>query len=73
MCYLTWCVKVLCQRNRPQLRRIFHEYEEITGHSIEQAVENEFSGSIKDSLLQLVHCVRDPVEFLAARWASKVP
>ncbi|XP_048519055.1 annexin B9 isoform X1 [Dendroctonus ponderosae] len=58
---------ILCQRNRAQLRRIFHEYEEITGHSIEQAVENEFSGTVKDSLLQLVHCVRDPVEFLAAR------
>ncbi|ENN74975.1 hypothetical protein YQE_08432, partial [Dendroctonus ponderosae] len=58
---------ILCQRNRAQLRRIFHEYEEITGHSIEQAVENEFSGTVKDSLLQLVQCVRDPVEFLAAR------
>lgn len=58
---------VLCQRNRPQLRRIFHEYEEITGHSIEQAIENEFSGTIKDSMLQLVGCIRDPVDFLATR------
>lgn len=58
---------VLCQRNRPQLRKIFHEYENITGHSIEQAIENEFSGSIKDSLLQLVHSVRDPLDFLATR------
>jgi len=58
---------VMCQRNRPQLRKIFHEYENITGHSIEQAVENEFSGNIKDSLLQLVHCIRDPVDFLATR------
>ncbi|XP_066145992.1 annexin B9-like isoform X1 [Euwallacea fornicatus] len=58
---------ILCQRSRPQLRRIFHEYENITGHSIEQAIENEFSGTIKDSLLQLVHCVRDPVDFLATR------
>ncbi|XP_050310580.1 annexin B9-like isoform X2 [Anthonomus grandis grandis] len=58
---------VLCQRNRPQLRRIFHEYEQITGHSIEKAIENEFSGDIKDSLLQLVHAVRDPIDFLATR------
>ncbi|KAF7286389.1 hypothetical protein GWI33_005682 [Rhynchophorus ferrugineus] len=58
---------VLCQRNRPQLRRVFHEYEEITGHSIENAVENEFSGNIRDSMLQLIHCVRDPIDFLATR------
>lgn len=61
-------LQVLCQRNRPQLRKIFHEYENITGHSIEQAIENEFSGSIKDSLLQLVHSVRDPLDFLATRY-----
>ncbi|XP_060528123.1 annexin B9-like isoform X2 [Cylas formicarius] len=58
---------VLCQRNRPQLRQIFHEYENITGHSFEKAIENEFSGTLKDSMLQLIHCVRDPIDFLATR------
>lgn len=58
---------ILCQRNRLQLNKIFEEYENITGHSMEQAIENEFSGTIRDSMLQLIHCIRDPVDFLATR------
>ncbi|KAL1491918.1 hypothetical protein ABEB36_012438 [Hypothenemus hampei] len=58
---------VLCQRNRPQLNQIFKEYENITGNTMEQAIENEFSGTLRDSLIQLIHCIRDPVDFLATR------
>lgn len=37
----------------PQLRQIFIEYEKITGHDIEKAIENEFSGDIKKGLLAI--------------------
>ncbi|KAJ8934553.1 hypothetical protein NQ318_004983 [Aromia moschata] len=48
--------QVMCQRNRPQLRLVFEEYEKLVGHPIETAIENEFSGTIKDALLQLIEC-----------------
>lgn len=58
---------VLCQRNRPQLRLIFQKYEEIVGHPIEKAIENEFSGNAKEAMLQLIDCVRDRTSYLATR------
>jgi len=36
-----------------QLRQIFAEYHNITGHDIETAIENEFSGDIKKGLLAI--------------------
>lgn len=44
---------ILVQRNVLQLREIFQQYEDITGHSIETAIENEFSGDIKKGLLAI--------------------
>ena len=59
--------QVLCQRNRSQLRVIFEEYEKITGHPFETAIENEFSLTSKESLLALVHAIRDRTDYLATR------
>ncbi|XP_076670497.1 annexin B9 isoform X1 [Andrena cerasifolii] len=56
---------ILVQRNVPQLRQIFHEYENITGHDIEDAIENEFSGDIKKGLLAIVKCVKNRSGFFA--------
>lgn len=58
---------VLCQRNIQQLNLIFEEYEKVTGHPFEKAIDNEFSGTTKDSLLNLVACVRNKIEYLADR------
>lgn len=44
---------ILVQRNVPQLKQIFEEYENITGNSIETAIKNEFSGDIKKGLLAI--------------------
>lgn len=59
--------QVLCQRNRSQLKLIFEEYQKLTGHEFEQAIKNEFSGTTKDILLALVHCIRDKIDYLATR------
>ncbi|KOC62192.1 Annexin-B11, partial [Habropoda laboriosa] len=56
---------ILVQRNVPQLRQIFQEYENITGHAIEIAIENEFSGDIKKGLLAIVKCVINRPGFFA--------
>lgn len=44
---------ILVQRNVPQLKQIFEEYENITGNNIETAIKNEFSGDIKKGLLAI--------------------
>lgn len=36
-----------------QLQQVFLEYEKITGHTIEDAIENEFSGDIKKGLFAI--------------------
>ncbi|XP_017878648.1 annexin B9-like isoform X1 [Ceratina calcarata] len=56
---------ILVQRSIPQLRQIFNEYEGITGHSIETAIDNEFSGDIKKGLLAIVKCVKNRAGFFA--------
>ncbi|XP_017776079.1 PREDICTED: annexin B9-like isoform X2 [Nicrophorus vespilloides] len=58
---------ILCQRNRSQLKLIFEEYEKLTGHEFEQAIKNEFSGTAKSTLLNLIHCIRDKYDYLATR------
>ncbi|XP_053997950.1 annexin B11-like isoform X2 [Hylaeus anthracinus] len=56
---------ILVQRNVPQLRAVFQEYENITGHTIENAIENEFSGDVKKGLLAIVKCVKNRAAFFA--------
>lgn len=58
---------VMCQRNLPQLRLVFDEYEKITGHPIEKAIENEFSGTSQDSLIALIQCIRNRTEYFVKR------
>lgn len=57
----------MCQRNKQQLKLVFDEYEKLVGHPIETAIENEFSGNIKEALLNLISCVRDRTFYLATR------
>ncbi|KAI4462025.1 annexin [Holotrichia oblita] len=58
---------ILCQRSRAQLRVIFSEYENLTGHNFETAIDNEFSGTAKDSLIDLVKCIRNKIDYMAER------
>uniref|UniRef100_A0A914Z775 Annexin n=1 Tax=Panagrolaimus superbus TaxID=310955 RepID=A0A914Z775_9BILA len=51
--------QVLATQNYSQLRLVFDEYEKVTKHSIEKAIESEFSGAIKDGLLGIIKCIRN--------------
>ncbi|GLH09145.1 Annexin B9 [Gryllus bimaculatus] len=59
--------EILASRSYPQLLQIFTEYETLTGNTIEKAIENEFSGSIKGALLAIVQCARSKINFYAER------
>ncbi|XP_011497216.1 PREDICTED: annexin B9-like [Ceratosolen solmsi marchali] len=56
---------ILVQRNVAQLKQIFTEYYNITGHNIETAIDNEFSGNIKIGLLSIVKCIKNQASFFA--------
>ena len=42
---------ILITKSFTQLRRIFDEYESITGNTIEDAVKSEFSGNLENGYL----------------------
>ncbi|KAF2886292.1 hypothetical protein ILUMI_19881, partial [Ignelater luminosus] len=60
-------IKILTQRNYEQLILIFDEYKTLTGHSLEYAIECEFSSFIKRGLLTIVKAVRDLPKYYAER------
>lgn len=39
----------------------------MTGHSLDEAIEKEFSGNIRDSLKAILQCSIDKTEFFASR------
>uniref|UniRef100_A0A8C4PWI8 Annexin n=1 Tax=Eptatretus burgeri TaxID=7764 RepID=A0A8C4PWI8_EPTBU len=60
-------LSILCSRSVPHLRRVFPEYENICNKDIEKSIKKEMSGSLEDSLLAVVRCVKNKPSFFA--WA----
>lgn len=51
--------RILSHENYAQLRKVFEEYANITGHTIEQAIRNETSSDYKHGLLAIGEWKRD--------------
>lgn len=56
---------IIAAQNFSQLRLVFDEYQKITGRSIEQAINNEFSGDIRDGLLAIIKAIRNRPAYFA--------
>lgn len=64
--------KILTRKNHSQLRIIFEEYQQLTGHGIEEAIKNEFSGDMRNGLLSLVNSVKNEAKFFATKLEKSV-
>ncbi|EFO21283.2 annexin [Loa loa] len=56
---------ILASQNYMQLKLVFLEYQKITNHTIEKAIESEFSGDVKDGLLAVVACAQNKPAYFA--------
>lgn len=56
---------ILASQNYDQLRVVFHEYNQISKHTIEQVISNEFSGDIKNGMLAIAKCVQNTPLYFA--------
>ncbi|KAM3724349.1 Annexin-B12 [Dirofilaria immitis] len=57
--------KILVTENFSQLQQVFKDYDQITGHSIEEAIRNEFSGDMKEGLIALVKNIQNQPGYFA--------
>ncbi|XP_037075375.1 annexin A3-like [Pollicipes pollicipes] len=46
-------IRIFCTTNYPQLKKTFEEYNKFADNSIENAIEKEFSGALKDALVAI--------------------
>jgi len=61
-------MSIICQRSYPHLRKVFRQYEAIAdGNDIENAVDSEFSGHLRDGLLAIIRYAKFPPSFFANR------
>jgi annexin A7/11 len=58
---------VLCSRSIAQLRATFNVYKQVAGKDIQESIESETSGTLKDGLLAIVKYARDAPAFFAER------
>ncbi|XP_076365648.1 annexin A5-like [Tachypleus tridentatus] len=58
---------IMASRSFAHLGLVFFEYQKIAGHSVPQAIEKEFSGDIKQSLLTIARCVENRPAYFAEK------
>ncbi|XP_069702840.1 annexin B10 isoform X2 [Periplaneta americana] len=59
--------RIMAHESFPQLKLIFEEYKNVSGRTIEQALEAELSGELLEAMLAIVECVQSPPAFFAKR------
>lgn len=58
-------IQILASLNYAQLRLTFDEYQKVAKHSIEKAIQEEFSSDIQATLLALIKSIRNRAAYFA--------
>ncbi|XP_022236276.1 annexin B9-like isoform X2 [Limulus polyphemus] len=58
---------IMASRSFAHLTLVFSEYRQLSGHTVPQAIEKEFSGKVKQGLLTIAKCVENKVVYFAER------
>ena len=59
--------KYFCSLSPHELAAVSREYHKLTGHTILQAIDNEFGGDSKKTLRTIVYATLSPSEYFATR------
>ena len=59
--------KYFCTLSPIELAQVSREYHKLTGHTILQAIDKEFSGDSKKTLRTIVYAILSPSEYFATR------
>ncbi|XP_037046645.1 annexin B10-like [Bradysia coprophila] len=59
--------RVLSHGSFAHLRYVFTEYKNLSGRTIEQAVNDEMSGDLRDAILTIIECVQSTSAYFAKR------
>ncbi|XP_030643798.1 annexin A5b [Chanos chanos] len=58
-------ITILGNRSAAHLRRVFAEYMKLSGYEIEESIQRETSGNLRDVLLAVVKCARGVPAYFA--------
>lgn len=57
--------KILAHGSFEHLRIVFEEYKQLSGQTIEHAIDHELDGDLKDAIKAIVECVQSSAAFFA--------
>lgn len=60
-------LNILATKNMYQLRKVFAEFEKLSGANIEKAIEKEFSGDLRQAYLTIVRASVNKQKFFATQ------
>ncbi|GMT21193.1 hypothetical protein PFISCL1PPCAC_12490, partial [Pristionchus fissidentatus] len=60
-------LQILATQNMYQLRKVFAEFEKLSGQNIEKAIEKEFSGDLRNAYLTIVRASVNKQKFFATQ------
>ncbi|XP_036372574.1 annexin A5-like [Megalops cyprinoides] len=58
-------ITILGNRSATHLKKVFEEYMKLSGYEIEESIQRETSGSLRDLLLAVVKCARSVPAYFA--------
>ncbi|XP_075840773.1 annexin A10 [Microtus pennsylvanicus] len=56
---------ILCNKSYPQLWLVFQEFQNISGQSLVDAINDCYDGYFQELLVAIVHCVQDKASYFA--------